>query len=251
MVDKQQSLYFKKNFGSDPEDVSEIFNELFLFVDPSEMGASGFKQFMVALYFLWNYPKNSFVLSTVFQHYCERYCRGEHIWKWVARIAALKESKILLEKAFEGHELEFALSGDGVEFGAWEHQHPRYNMDTKSGSRKNGRCGYKYMFYLALWAEKLVMVDGPHKGGVSEIQIVRDGIKPLLRPNTRMVVDGGMKNDADAEEKQSTSLQSRLSVLLFRQTSTMEESCSIRKRLIMVVLTVLCWPSNKHTDITY
>jgi len=105
-----------------------------------------------------------------------------------------------VDNAFDGHDLSFCISADGVEFSAWEHKHPQYNIDSESNSRKHGRCGYKYMFYLALWCEKCVMVDGPHKSGKSELQIFRDGMKKKLPAGKRVVVDRGVKCDANAEE---------------------------------------------------
>jgi len=199
MNESQKEKYFHGNYGSSAEDIAELFGEMFLHVDPTELDERGLKEFMMSIHYLWVYPKNSYVLSTMFQHYAERKCRGEYIWKWIKRIGALKDEKIDINNALDA-DVRFCLSYDGVEFGAWEDQHPQFNQDPKAYSRKNGRCGYKYMFALSLHDDKLCMIDGPHQGTVSELTSFRDELKPLLPPGTMVVVDAVMKNEANPEE---------------------------------------------------
>lgn len=56
--------------------------------------AKGFRMFLAAHHFLWAYPKNAKIIANQFG-ICERLAKGEHLWRWIKKIAALKEKKIV------------------------------------------------------------------------------------------------------------------------------------------------------------
>ena len=97
---------FHKHFGSGPLDISEMWYDLMhtdipnARVEEKEKNMKGFKMFLAAHYFLWTYPKNASLIASCFG-ICERYSRGEPLWKWIYRIAALKEKKIVWDPDME------------------------------------------------------------------------------------------------------------------------------------------------------
>jgi hypothetical protein len=81
-----------QHFGSSPLDVANIWYDLMetdiaeAQVSEKEKSQKGFKRFMAVNYWLWVYPKNPSLLASWFK-ICKQYSRGEHIKKWVKRIA--------------------------------------------------------------------------------------------------------------------------------------------------------------------
>lgn len=107
---------FQQHYGSSPIDIAAMWYDIqnehlpkpnhkdcpqkykqWVNLKEEEKSYRGFKMFMISHYFMWVYDKNSALLSSRF-NICERYCRGEHIWKWIVRIAALKKLKIYFPK---------------------------------------------------------------------------------------------------------------------------------------------------------
>ena len=91
----------------------------------------GFRMYMAAHHFLWTYPRNSRLIASMFG-ICERYSRGEPLWKWVQTIAAMKAKKIVWDGSLNATNTEiFVVSIDGVDFRIWEKKHPTLPVDTK------------------------------------------------------------------------------------------------------------------------
>ena len=91
---------FRKHFGSLPLALADMWHNMTATdisearVDIKEQDDAGFRMFLVAHFFLWTYPKNSGLIVSRFQ-ICDKYSRGEHLWKWIRKIAALKALKIV------------------------------------------------------------------------------------------------------------------------------------------------------------
>jgi hypothetical protein len=82
-------------------------------VDIKEQDDAGFRMFLIAHFFLWTYPKNSGLIVPRFQ-ICNKYSRGEHLWKWIRKIVALK---IVWDTRLDSIELEiFVRTVDGTDF---------------------------------------------------------------------------------------------------------------------------------------
>ena len=90
---------FHTQFGSKPLDLADMWYDLTVTTIPGaaltleEKSAAGLKRFFIAHYFLWTYPKNATILAHRFK-VCEQYARGQKVWDWVAKIAALHAKKI-------------------------------------------------------------------------------------------------------------------------------------------------------------
>ena len=97
-------------------------------LEEKEKGGKGFKQYMVAMHFLWARPKNASILASAMDISTNDAC-GLPLWKWIARISSLKAIKI--QGNFTVDEI-YGISADGVDFKIWERKHPQYNIDTKA-----------------------------------------------------------------------------------------------------------------------
>ena len=160
---------------------------------------AGFKMFLVAHYFLWTYPKNSFLLASQFG-ISERYSRGVHIWRWVARIAAMKEDKIKWPQNLDRPESErFIITVDGTDFRMNEMQHPTMPVDRRQFSHKFNHGAVKYEIGISVFDDHCVWISGPHPGGKHDLTIFREGLKAKIRPGKLVIADRGYRTSRDDE----------------------------------------------------
>jgi hypothetical protein len=130
-------------------------------VDIKEQDDAGFRMFLVAHFFLWTYPKNSGLIVSRFQ-ICDKYSRGEHPWKWIRKIAALKALKVVWDPRLDSVELEiFFVTVDGTDFRVNEKKHPRFNQDKGQCSKKFNHCAAKYEVVVSVCRSKIVWINGP------------------------------------------------------------------------------------------
>jgi hypothetical protein len=123
-------------------------------VNIGEQGDTGFRMFFVSYFFLWTYPNNSGLLVSRF-HICEKYSRGEHLWKWIRKIAALKALKIVWDPHFSSNESEIVVvTLDGTDFRVNEKKHPRYNQDKGQCSKKFNHCAAKYEIAMSVFSSR-------------------------------------------------------------------------------------------------
>jgi hypothetical protein len=108
---KWQLEQFHSHYGSDDVDLASMWHDLMTTtiqdakLTAKEKSEKGFKAFMMAHHFLWTYPKNASLLASRFS-ICEQYCQGEPLWKWVAKIAALKTKKIVWDRRLDADDTE-------------------------------------------------------------------------------------------------------------------------------------------------
>ena len=196
---KSAEVWFRKHYGSGSLDLAEMWYDLNntdieeAKLDEVEKSMSGFKKFMVAHHFIWTYPKNSYQLASR-MGVCECYARGEPLWKWVKKIAALKAKKIVWDRD-DCPEI-FALSIDVTDFQTWEKQHDTYNQDPANCSRKFNHCGVKYEIGLSIFESKIQWINGPYKGSVHDITIFRDKLKAKMPEGKIGIVDRGYQGEA-------------------------------------------------------
>jgi hypothetical protein len=187
----RQEEEFHKHFGSSSSVVATIWSDVLEFSDleEKEKGGKGFKQYMVAMHFLWARPKNASILASAMDISVDNAC-GCPLWKWVTRIGNLKAIKIQPTLAVD--EI-YAISADGIDFKIWERKHAKYNIDTKACSHKFKACGAKYLIGLSLQEAKCTFIAGPYAGGVQDSEImVESGLQDLLLQNKKLVmVDRG------------------------------------------------------------
>lgn len=207
-------LQFSKHYGARPLDLAEMWYDLTAtdipgaMLEQNEKTVSGFKSFMIAHYFLWVYPKNANLLASRFR-VCEKYARGESLWMWIRRIAALKKKKIVWPtNHFNSHQTErFIVSVDGTDFKIWEPKHPTLPIDKGHCSHKFNHAALKYEIVLAVKRPKCVLINGPFRGGFHDLDMVRNGLKAKMNAapvGKRAICDRAYKSSRPDEQFLST-----------------------------------------------
>jgi hypothetical protein len=176
-------LVFHQHYGSSPLDLADIWYDLVvgdyvpdeLKLSDKEKNEKGLKRYMMTHFWLWAYPKNASMLATRF-NCSECTCRGEPVWRWVKRIAAMKKKKIRWEYVTKEENLEiFAISDDGTDFKLQEWKHPTLPRDNTGCSHKMKHAAAKYEVVLAVHRAKVVHIAGPFKGGTHDLEMFRQG----------------------------------------------------------------------------
>ena len=156
--------------------------------------------FFIAHYFLWTYPKNSRILASRFKC-CEKYARGEHLWRWIAKIAALKEKKIVWDADMDASNTAiFALSLDGTDFRVWEKKHPFLNQDRQHCSKQFKHGALKYEVAMSVFKPRVVWIYGPHRGGEHDMTIFRKRLKQKIKPGKKAIADRGYITSREDEQ---------------------------------------------------
>jgi hypothetical protein len=193
---KRQELEFHKHYGSSSSVISSMWVDLSIHSEDlgkSEQGEKGFKQYMVAMYFLWARPKNASILASAMNVSVDNAC-GEPVWKWIRRMEGLE--KIKLDGGLECDTV-YGISGDGIDFKLWERKHPIFNIDRKACSHKFKACAAKYLIGLSMQTSKCVFVAGPYPGGVADKTIMEhSGLQDLLIKHKKVaMLDRGYITD--------------------------------------------------------
>ena len=199
--DESRVLQFHKHYGSSPTLLAAIWNDLLTtniegaVLTQTERSYAGFRMYCVAHYYLWTYEKNSHLLASRFK-IRERDCRGAPLWKWIMKFAALKEKKIVWDARLDHPDSEkFAVSVDGVDFWTTEKAHPTFNMDKGNCSHKFNKCAAKYEIVLSVFESKCVSINGPFRGGESDLNIFIDKTKEKLVQSGKIaIVDKGYRS---------------------------------------------------------
>ncbi|CAJ1939693.1 unnamed protein product [Cylindrotheca closterium] len=136
-----------------------------------EETAEGFKRFMMAHFFMWQYPKNAPTFGSRFG-VCERLSCGDPVFHWVNKIAALHEKLIVWKKNLDSTLTQtLVISIDGVNCRTWEKSNERYNMDTQECSHNFNHGAVKYEVAMSLLEPQRAWISGPHKGGKHDLTI--------------------------------------------------------------------------------
>jgi hypothetical protein len=155
-----------------------------------EKSEKGFKMFLVAMHFLWTYPKNSKILATRFGM-CERYVRGENLWIWIRRIAIMKQKKIVWDDTMDDPTSQiYIVTVDGTDFKVWEKKHPTLPYDKAQFSHKLNHGALKYEIAVDVYRSKVVWINGPHRGGKHDKVIFHEGgLNRKIRPGKVAITD--------------------------------------------------------------
>jgi DDE superfamily endonuclease len=177
---------FHKHFGSSPLDLADMWYDLNTTdipgaqLEEKDKSENGFKMFMAAHHFLWTYPKNAELLASRFG-ICERYSRGDPLWMWIKKIAALQAKKILWDNSLTKQPNNFLISVDGIDFRMWERKHPTLPVNTKDCSKKFNHGAVKYELACSIFHAKCVWINGPFRGGKHDMTVFReDGLKAKM-----------------------------------------------------------------------
>jgi hypothetical protein len=201
---------FHALYGSTPLDLADLWHDLTVTdIEGARLSAqdkteAGFRMFLAAHYFLWTYPKNSNILSAQFG-ICERHSRGEHIWKWVSKIAAMKQKKIVWDPRLDRGDSElFIVTVDGTDFRVHEKKHPTLPLDRSQYSKKFNHGALKYEIAMSVFSPKCVWISGPHCGGKHDLTIFREGLKGKISPGKLVIADRGYVTSKADEKLLST-----------------------------------------------
>ena len=93
MTDKNVNLS-EKICGSNPTMIALMWHDIISNGSAHVCTEKDFKQCLMAMCFLWAYPKNAEILALAFG-VSTRQAQGENLWQWVRMIAAQKEHKII------------------------------------------------------------------------------------------------------------------------------------------------------------
>ena len=152
-----KTLEFHKHNGSAPEVLADQWFDLltttfeYARLVGEERSENGFKNFLMTHFFLWTYPKNSSLLASRFK-ICRAYAEGQYVWKWVAKIAALKQKKIIWDPRFASRDSEiFIITVDGTDFRICEKKHPQNPVDRQMCSKKFKHAALKYELAISVF----------------------------------------------------------------------------------------------------
>ena len=205
---------FRKHYGASPLDLCDMWYDLTVTditaakLNTKDNSDKGFKMFLIAHHFLWVYPKNAKVLGSRFD-ICEKYASGDHLWRWIKKIAALKAKKIVWPAHFNSQQTEtFAVTVDGTDFRIWETKHPTLPKDKKIYSKKFNHGAVKYEIVLSVYQSKCVMISRQFKGATHDIEMTRveGGLKTKMNatPGKLAIADRGYVTDKIDERFYST-----------------------------------------------
>lgn len=186
--DEQAYVSFRSIYGSSPLDLASMWFDLCNseILNTKEKNMKGFKRFLMAHYFLWQYPKNAKSFARVFD-VCEVYARGRSIWQWVEKIQSLYETTIVWPDELDSPEgAIFTISVDGVDFRTYEKKHPTLPRDTKGYSQKHNHYALKYEIGISLNTSKCVWTNGPFLGGKNDVTIFGEGLKQKLAAHGKL-----------------------------------------------------------------
>ena len=200
--DRQHTLAWKtetfhEHYGSDPLVLADMWHDLLhtdiigAMVLSSDRNMKGLKMFFLAHYYLWFYPKNSKSVSSRFK-LCERYTRGVHLWKWIRRIACLREKRIIWDESIDSEETEIhILAVDATDCKVFEKKNYYFNQDKGQFSKKHQHGGLKYEIAMSVRRPKVIWLNGPYRGGMNDLSIFNDKLRKKIKPWKRGIADLG------------------------------------------------------------
>jgi hypothetical protein len=179
-----QETWFQKHYRSPSEILAKQWKDLRKFdhaLTKKEKGKWGLQRFLAAHHFLFTYPKSSHLQASAVS-ICERECRGKPLWRWFENMASLKEKKIVWpEEHFKNPETAInIITVDGVDFKTWERKHPKVPRNRKLRSHKMNHAAVKYVLVISVFESKLVLIDGPHRGGKHDMEIFCKKLKKKI-----------------------------------------------------------------------
>ena len=200
---------FTSHYGSEPIALAKMWTDLVTIDIPGvtltekEKGGWGLERFLRAHYFLYVYPRSAEITKKTFD-ICLSYSQGEHMWKWVRCIAALKQIKIVWDESLNVPHLPlYVCTLDGTDFKINEsHLHPTEPVDKGLYSHKFNHGAVKYEIALSVFEPKCVWINGPHRGGKHDLSILREGgLLDKIALGDLVIADRGYRTSAPHEER--------------------------------------------------
>lgn len=197
---KKYESQFHKNYGVHTVVAAAIWYDLTSScLSQSEISFGGLKFFFMAIYFLWQYPKNAVTFGQRFG-VCKDYAGGEYLWGWIRKIAGLEAKKIKWLDCFDDpHAPAFILSVDGTDFRCWERKHPTLPRDPSTMSHKFNHGAKKVEIGIATYSSQVCWLSDPSDGARHDLTIFRDGLKQKIAPGKKVNCDRGYKTSQPDE----------------------------------------------------
>jgi len=203
---------FKKLYGSSPTIVAFIWSDIITSPDEGafankNISDKGFKQFLIAIHFLWAYPKNAEILALAFG-VSVNLAQGKKLWDAIAMIAGLKTKVIVWPSARyeDPNGTVFIISVDGVDFKTWEPKHTEMPYDKSMMSHKFTKAAWKYEVALDIYSSKCVWVSPKYKGGVHDKVIFLRALRGMVPAGKKVIVDRVYGSKAQHEDHEILAL---------------------------------------------
>jgi DDE superfamily endonuclease len=189
---------FEQQFGVSAEIAVKVFHDLqtTIFEDALvEASDADVRYFLLALYFLKNYPKE-YQTEAIFD-WSPKWARDKY-WFWCKKIQGLKAEKIVFPQ-FEDDD-EWVMTVDGTHCWIEEPEHPTWSRDTSYFSHKYNKAGMGYELGVHLWKSQLIWLNGPHKAGKNDSWVLQNNglLEKLRLVNKKAIGDLGYRGSQDA-----------------------------------------------------
>jgi len=148
---------------------------------PNEVSKHGFKRFVMAHFWMWQYPKNAKTFGSRFE-VCESLATGEIVQRWVRRISALSAKKIFWPANLDSRDTQtYIITIDGVDCRTWEPRTDRHNMNPLEMSHKHNHGAVKYEIAISILEPRCVWISAAYSGGVHDLTIFREKLKAKIK----------------------------------------------------------------------
>ena len=189
---------FGQQFGVTAEIAVRVFHDLQTTIFEEalvEASDADIRYFLLALYFLKNYPKE-YETEAVFD-WSPKWARDKY-WFWCMKIQGLKLEKVVFPQ-FEDDD-EWVMTVDGTHCWIEEPEHPTWSRDTSYFSHKYNKAGMGYELGIHLWKSQLIWMNGPHKAGKNDGWVLQNNglLEKLRQVNKKAIGDLGYRGSQDA-----------------------------------------------------
>jgi hypothetical protein len=196
---------FKEHFGSSPSVIAFVWNDILtadidLGLDASDTSEKGFRKLLIAIHFLWAYPKNNGLLASTCST-CKRLVEGDNLWKYVKALAKLKAIVIVWPEA-EYNDPKgpiFLGTVDGIDLKTREKTTELLNKDKKQFTHKHNHGGVKYELMVDAYQPKIVWTNGPFRGGEHDKSIFMSALCTKI-PEGKLIITDRVYRSKDAPE---------------------------------------------------
>lgn len=179
---------FRAAYGCGPGACSAIFRDLQTTAIPkARIDKANSFYFVVAINWLATYKKEK-EMAGFFK--CDDKTLREHIRVYVDAIAALKGQKIVWD--IDNNPETFLISVDGVHFRVNE---PRTQPSATWCSHKFKSAGVTYEIGIAVYHNKVVWINGPHKAAVHDKEIYESKLRKKMPAGKKAIADRGYRGE--------------------------------------------------------
>jgi hypothetical protein len=192
---KKNVKKFVQEFGCSPSVIAFVWNDIVttdidLGLSASDISEKGFKSLLIALHFLFAYPKNNGILASHCGT-CKRLVEGEHKWKWIRALAKLQAIVIVWPEAEynDPDGRKFLGTIDGIDFKTREKSTAELSVDKKQYTHKHNHGGVKYEIMMDAFRPKIVHLNGAFRGGEHDRNMFSNELKAKIPKGKLLITD--------------------------------------------------------------